>query len=156
MSLPLLAGRPISGELTVQNLKNVNQDKERVSTETMRSVDLISSPTHQCKTCWSMKLSMTDWSSESICSNCSPIPPRCLSLQAVRLVASIFDEYPGKRNLTSTFEPELVGFIVRIPSPLLLMFSVTAVAMVFSHLYVMGILRMTRELVRRSKLLGKR
>ena len=38
-------GRPISGELIVQNLKNVNQDEERVSTETTRLVDLVSSPT---------------------------------------------------------------------------------------------------------------
>ena len=38
-------GRPISGELIVQNLKNVNQDEERVSTEDTRLVDLGSSPT---------------------------------------------------------------------------------------------------------------
>ena len=38
-------GRPISGELIVQNLKNVNQDEERVSTVTMRLVGLISSLT---------------------------------------------------------------------------------------------------------------
>ena len=38
-------GRPISGELIVQNLKNVNQDEERVSTATMRLVGLISSLT---------------------------------------------------------------------------------------------------------------
>ncbi|GIT67274.1 MAG: hypothetical protein Ct9H300mP25_07460 [Acidobacteriota bacterium] len=85
----------------------------------------------------------------------SPIPT-CLSLQAVRLVASISDIYPGKRNRTSTFDPGSTGLIVRIPSPPLLMFSVTAVAIVFSHLYVMGMLTVTRELVRRSKLLGKR
>ncbi len=71
-------------------------------------------------------------------------------------MALISDVQPGKRNLTSTFDPGGAGFIVRIPSPPLLMFSVTAVAMVSLHLYVMGILRTMRELVRRSKLFGKR
>ena len=82
--------------------------------------------------------------------------PTCLSFHATRLVASISDGYPGKRNRSSTFDSSSMGFIVRIPRPPLLMFSVKAVAIVLSHLYVMGMLRTTRILVRRSKLLGKR